>query len=63
MSESFQIKEFVTELCKTVEMFTIRTLPSLEEQLYLDIVCFILGDSPASGVYMSKFRNRLSVPC
>jgi hypothetical protein len=25
-------------------------------------VCFLLGNSPASEVYMSKFRNTLSVP-
>jgi len=30
MSESPQMKEHVTEICKTVEMFTIRVLPCLE---------------------------------
>jgi hypothetical protein len=28
----------------------------------LDIVCFLLGNSPASEVYMPTFRNTLSVP-
>jgi len=28
----------------------------------LYVVCFLLGNSPASGVYMLMFRNTLSVP-
>jgi hypothetical protein len=28
----------------------------------LNVVCFLLGDSPASEFYMSKFWNTLSVP-
>ena len=27
-----------------------------------NIVCFLLGDSPASDIYMPTFRNTLSVP-
>ena len=27
-----------------------------------DVVCFLLGDSPASDLYMPTFRNTLSVP-
>ena len=26
------------------------------------VVCFLLGDSPASDLYMPTFRNTLSVP-
>jgi len=26
------------------------------------VVCFLLGDSPASEIYMLTFRNTLSVP-
>jgi len=26
------------------------------------VVCFLLGDSPASEIYMPSFRNTLSVP-
>ena len=26
------------------------------------VVCFLLGDSPASDLYMQTFRNTLSVP-
>ena len=26
------------------------------------VVCFLLGDSPASEIYVSTFRNALSVP-
>jgi len=26
------------------------------------VVCFLLGNSPASGVYMPMFQNTLSVP-
>jgi hypothetical protein len=26
------------------------------------LVCFLLGDSPASEIYMPTFRNTLSVP-
>ena len=26
------------------------------------LVCFLLGDSPASDLYMPTFRNTLSVP-
>ena len=28
----------------------------------LNVVCFLLGDSPASEIYMPTFRNTLSVP-
>ena len=28
----------------------------------LNIVCFLLGNSPASEFYMPTFRNTLSVP-
>jgi len=28
----------------------------------LNAVCFLLGDSPASEIYMPTFRNTLSVP-
>jgi len=28
----------------------------------MNIVCFLLGDSPASEFYMLTFRNTLSVP-
>jgi len=28
----------------------------------LNIVCFLLGNSPASKFYMTTFRNTLSVP-
>jgi hypothetical protein len=28
----------------------------------LNVVCFLLGDSPASEVYMPTFLNTLSVP-
>jgi len=31
------------------------------EQLHF-VVCFLLGNSPASEVYMPTFRNTLSVP-
>ena len=29
---------------------------------YKNVVCFLLGDSPASDLYMPTFRNTLSVP-
>ena len=28
----------------------------------MKVVCFLLGDSPASDLYMPTFRNTLSVP-
>jgi hypothetical protein len=28
----------------------------------LNVVCFLLGDSPASEIYVPTFRNTLSVP-
>jgi len=28
----------------------------------MKVVCFLLGDSPASQFYMPTFRNTLSVP-
>ena len=28
----------------------------------IDVVCFLLGNSPASEFYMPTFRNTLSVP-
>jgi hypothetical protein len=30
--------------------------------LVLNVVCFLLGNSPASEFYISTFRNPLSVP-
>ena len=30
--------------------------------LVLNVVCFLLGDSPASEIYIPTFRNTLSVP-
>jgi len=27
-----------------------------------NVVCFLLGDSPASEIYMPTFRNTLSIP-
>ena len=38
---------------------TVRTKGS--ENIY-DVVCFLLGDSPASDLYMPTFWNTLSVP-
>ena len=35
--------------------------PTEREELYI-VVCFLLGDSPASDLYMPTFRNTLSVP-
>jgi len=35
-------------------------ISSFRRVLY--VVCFLLGNSPASGVYMPTFRNTLSVP-
>ena len=29
---------------------------------FLNVVCFLLGDSPAFDLYMPTFRNTLSVP-
>ena len=34
----------------------------MDKQCILYIVCFLLGDSPASDLYMPTFRNTLSVP-
>ena len=31
-------------------------------RLVQNVVCFLLGDSPASDLYMPTFRNTLSVP-
>jgi len=31
-------------------------------RLVLYVVCFLLGNYPASGFYMQTFRNTLSVP-
>jgi len=35
-------------------------ISSFRRVLY--VVCFLLGNYPASGVYMPMFRNTLSVP-
>ena len=35
--------------------------PTLLENMYTP-VCFLLGNTPASGVYMPMFRNTPSVP-
>ena len=34
----------------------------IEHKKCFDFVCFLLGNSPASGVYVPTFRNTLSVP-
>ena len=31
-------------------------------ELFTTVVCFLLGESPASDLYMPTFRNALSVP-
>jgi hypothetical protein len=33
-----------------------------KRKLEINILCFLLGNSPASEVYMPTFRNTLSVP-
>ena len=41
----------------------ISVMPKIIEQISLiNVVCFLLGDSPASDLYMPTFRNTLSVP-
>ena len=32
------------------------------KNICISVVCFLLGDSPASDLYMPTFRNTLSVP-
>ena len=32
------------------------------EVVLVTVVCFLLGESPASEIYMQTFRNTLSVP-
>ena len=34
----------------------------VKNKSYVYFVCFLLGDSPASDLYMPTFRNTLSVP-
>jgi len=34
----------------------------LSKSTFLYVVCFLLGNSPASEFYMPTFRNTLSVP-
>ena len=34
----------------------------MRSRLVLNVVCFLLGNSPASEFYMPTFRNTLSVP-
>ena len=31
-------------------------------KIHFNVVCFLLGDSPAADLYMPTFRNTLSVP-
>ena len=33
-----------------------------QTDIYFCVLCFLLGDSPASEIYMPTFRNTLSVP-
>jgi hypothetical protein len=46
--------------CAVLEV-TVRLVSTLVEHLMM-IVCFLLGNSPASEFYMPTFRNTLSVP-
>jgi len=33
-----------------------------DKNMKVQVVCFLLGNSPASELYMPTFRNTLSVP-
>ena len=37
-------------------------LLGIYKNMNINVVCFLLGDSPASDLYMPTFRNTLSVP-
>ena len=41
---------------------SIQYLCKITIYIYIYVVCFLLGDSPASDLYMPTFRNTLSVP-
>ena len=43
-----------------VDKINLFLISSFRRVLY--VVCFLLGNYPASGVYMPMFRNTLSVP-
>ena len=49
-----QLKKFVLLSYKS-EFFSTTTF-------IFNVACFLLGNNPASGVYMPMFRNTLSVP-
>ena len=50
-------RSLITFACNTLNDFLIS---SFRRVLY--VLCFLLGDYPASGFYMPTFRNTLSVP-
>jgi len=58
----FIIKKFVTMRGHMNVNFEKKFLLISIFRPVLNIVCFILGNSPASEVYMPTFRNTLSVP-
>jgi hypothetical protein len=47
-------------LSKNVKNLNLFLISNFRRVLY--VVCFLLGDSPASEVYKPTFRNTLSVP-
>jgi hypothetical protein len=48
--------------CNTLKRIILRLFLISNFRLLLNGVCVVLGNYPASGFYMSTFRNTLSVP-
>ena len=58
LAESQEEKQMLTSLRETSD--SVFLISSFRRVLY--VVCFLLGNYPASEVHMATFRNTLSVP-
>ena len=59
ISSSLKGPGFMTS-CVTIGFSNRNLLPGDDD--FIPVVCFLLGDSPASDLYLPTFRNTLSVP-
>ena len=57
-----EVEKAIDRLCTRVERDALQVFLISNFCPVLNVVCFLLGNSPASEFYMPTFRNTLSVP-
>jgi hypothetical protein len=67
--EQFMNSNVNSRMAEFLEWFLLLTIVCIlsehkpfTKQIFLNVVCFLLGNSPASEIYMQLFWNTLSVP-